>query len=93
MKHASSLARGLLFAAAVVFLAGLGVWAAAGARVGWTQTSTVTIQRDEITGIDYPVRTAAFLPGIEVPLAAAGLASLLAGLSRIRFRPRAASAA
>jgi len=91
MKSPSRLSRGLRAAAVVLFLAGLGIWAAAGARVGWTQTSTVAMQRDEITGIDYPVRRAAFLPGVEVPLAATALAALLASLSLIRPRPELTS--
>lgn len=88
MQSTSRLSRRLRAAAVVLVLAGLGVWAAAGARLGWTQTSTVAMQRDEITGIDYPVRRAAFLPGVEVPLAAAAFATLLASLSLIRARPR-----
>jgi hypothetical protein len=90
MKTSSRMSRGLRAAALVVLLAGLGVWTAAGARVGWTQTSTVAMQRDEITGIDYPVRRAAFLPGVEVPLAATALAALLTALSLIRVRPQVA---
>lgn len=88
MKTSSRLSRRLRAAAIVLFLAGVGGWAAAGARVGWTQTSAVTLQRDEITGIDYPVRRAAFLPGVEVPLAATALAALLTGLSLVRRRHR-----
>lgn len=91
MKFSSRLTRGLRAAALVLFLAGLGVWIAGGARVGWTQTSTVAMQRDEITGIDYPVRRDAFLPGVEVPLAATAFATLLAGLSLIRTRPQLTS--
>lgn len=88
MQTSYRLSRGLRAAALILFLAGLGVWIAGGARVGWTQTSSVTLQRDEITGIDYPVRRAAFLPGVEVPLAAAAFAAVLAGLSLIRPRPQ-----
>jgi len=88
MQSPFRLARGLRVAAVVLFLAGLALWAGGGGHVGWTQTSTVTMQRDEITGIDYPVRRDAFLPGIEFPLAAAIAAAALAGLSLIRFRPR-----
>lgn len=64
-----------------VFALGLAVWLFTGAHLGWTQTSKVTMQRDEITGIDYPVRQDAFVAGVEVPLAAASLAAALAGLS------------
>lgn len=87
MKSTTRITRGLRGAAVALFLAGVAVWAAAGARVGWTQTSTVSLQRDEITGIDYPVRRAAFLPGVEVPLLGAAVALALAGAS---FIPRRA---
>lgn len=85
MKSTSRLTRTLRGAAIVLFLAGLGVWASSGARLGWTQTSVVTLQRDEITGIDFPVRQNAFVAGVEVPLLGAATAALLAGLS---FIPR-----
>ena len=68
-------------AALAVFGLGLAVWLFTGAHLGWTQTSTVSLQRDEITGIDYPMRQDAFVAGVEVPLAAAGFAAALAGLS------------
>ena len=80
MKTTSSrFTRALRGAAVAILLAGIGVWAFGGARIGWTQTSTVTIQRDDITGIDYPVRQEAFVPGVEVPLLATGIALALAG--------------
>lgn len=85
MKNISSLTRGLRRVAIVIAILGLGLWIGTGARIGWTQTSAVSVQRDEVTGIEYPVRQAAFLPGVEVPvlgvLVAAGLvgASLLTG--------------
>lgn len=65
----------------LLVLAGVGVWAGNGARLGWTQTSVVTLQRDEVTGIDYPVRQPAFVAGVEVPLAGATAAVALAALS------------
>jgi ABC-type transporter Mla subunit MlaD len=65
--------------AALLFLGGVGLWLKSGARLGWTQTSVVTMQRDEITGIDFPVREKAFIAGVEVPLiATAAAASTLA---------------
>lgn len=91
MKSTSSRStRALRGAAAAIFLAGIGVWAFGGARIGWTQTSTVTMQRDDITGIDYPVRQAGFVPGVEVPLLATGLALALAGVTFLA-RPRRAA--
>jgi hypothetical protein len=55
-------------------------------RVGWTQTSIVTIQRDEITGIDFPIRRRAFIAGVEVPVLATATALLVAGLSVLAQR-------
>ena len=68
-------------AALAVLLLGIVGWAATGARFGWTQTSVVTIQRDEITGIDFPVRHNAFIPGVEIPLLAIVVAGAFAGVS------------
>jgi hypothetical protein len=81
MKTKSSLPRALRIFALVVLVAGLGLWVRSGAHVGWTQTSVVTVQRDEITGIDFPVRRRAFIAGIEVPVLATATALLVAGLS------------
>ncbi|MBL9211735.1 MAG: hypothetical protein JNL92_14790 [Opitutaceae bacterium] len=91
MKTTARFTRGLRIAALVLFVAGIGLWAAAGAHVGWTQTSTVTLQRDEITGIDFPVRRAALVPGVEFPLAATLAAAALAGLSLLPRPNRAAA--
>lgn len=81
MKKVTHRRRILHGVALVVFGLGAIVWTATGAHVGWTQTSTVTMQRDEITGIDYPVRQPAFVAGVEVPLGAAAVAAALAALT------------
>lgn len=81
MKSRNRVVTFLRGAAVAIFVAGLGVWLASGARLGWTQTSAVAMQRDEITGIDYPVRRAAFIAGVEVPLLGAVVAAGLAALS------------
>ena len=86
MKTKSSLVRVLRVSALVILLAGLGIWVRSGARLAWTQTSVVTLQRDEITGIDYPIRRNAFVAGIEVPLLAAAIALTAAGLSVLAHR-------
>jgi hypothetical protein len=78
--------RSLRGAALVLLLAGIGLWVGTGARVGWTQTSTVRIEHDEITGIDYPVRQPAFIAGVEVPLLGSGAAAMLAALSLLPGR-------
>lgn len=72
--------------AAVLAAVGLGVWLATGAHRGWTRTSEVELRRDEITGIDYPVRRDGFTAGIEIPLASLGGAALLAGLAALLGR-------
>ena len=68
-------------AAALLFLAALVSWVAAGANRGWTKTSVPVKRTDEVTGItvdDYQKR---FVPGIDF-LGAAFLGSgLLAGAS------------
>lgn len=84
-KH--RLPRLLRAAAAVVALAGAGLWLATGAHRGWTRTSEVELRRDEVTGLDYPVRRDRFTAGIEVPLAALVGAALLAGLAALAGRP------
>ena len=50
----------LRVSALIILLSGLGIWAYGGARLGWTQTSVITLQHDEVTGIEYPVRRNAF---------------------------------
>ena len=74
------------------FTAGSLVWIAGGARLGWTQTSVVAMQHDEITGIDYPVRQAAFRPGVEVPLLATATAVTFAGMGYVARRRRTSPA-
>jgi hypothetical protein len=87
MKSTTRISRALRGFAIALLLGGAGVWFATGAHVGWTQTSAVTLQRDEVTGIDFPVRRAAFVAGIEIPILAASVAAAAAGLS---FLPRRA---
>ena len=86
MKSKSSLIRALRLSALIVLAGGLSVWAGSGARLGWTQTSVVNMQHDEITGIDFPVRRNAFVAGIEVPLLATAIAAVAAGLSLVAQR-------
>ena len=86
MKSTARINRVLRGTAIALLLAGIGVWFATGARVGWTQTSAVTMQRDEITGIDYPIRQPAFIAGVEIPLLGAAVAAALAGISTLQRR-------
>jgi hypothetical protein len=86
MKPTTSLLSFALRGAAVTALViTLGTWIATGSHVGWTQTTIVKIQHDEITGIDFPVRQDAFIAGVEVLAAGFAAASALAGVS---FLPR-----
>lgn len=89
MQPTDRLSLALRLAAAAAFLAVLGVWTATGAHLGWTQTSKIVVQRDDITGIDFPVREKTFVAGIEVLAGGAGLAAALAAASVFTRRRRA----
>lgn len=92
MKSTTRLPTLLRALALAVLVCGLAVWVGSGARVGWTQTSTVRMQTDEITGIEYPVRQPGFVAGLEVPVLAAVAAGVLGGLSFLRRAPRTQAA-
>lgn len=88
MKSTPRLSRTLRGVALALLVAGFGTWAATGARLGWTQTSIVTLRHDEITGIEYPVRSPALVAGIEIPLAGVAAAAFFTALSFVpRLRP------
>ena len=90
---APRLARGFRISAAVALLGVLGLWAATGAHLGWTQTSKVVLQYDEITGIDYPVREKTFVAGVELLAAGAAAAGVLAGAGFLASRRQRAALA
>lgn len=92
MNTATRLPFTLRLTAAAALLAALGLWIATGAHRGWTQTSKVVLQHDEITGIDFPVREKTFVAGIEVLLAGAGFSAALAGAGSLASRRRAVRA-
>ena len=73
--------------AVALAVGGVGVWLATGAHRGWTRTSEVEMRRDEITGINYPVRREKFTAGIEIPVAALVGAAALSVIARV-LRPR-----
>lgn len=50
----------------LLFVVTLGIWIAGGAHFGWTQTSVVQMEYDEVTGIDYPVQQDKFVAGVDV---------------------------
>ena len=86
-KHRLARAAGL--AAVLVLSATLAVWATTGANLGWTKTSAIVMQHDEVTGIDYPVHQPAFVAGVEVLALGFGTAGLFAAASLFarRLRP------
>ena len=88
MNTATRLSFALRLTAAAALLTVLGLWVATGAHPGWTQTSKVVLQHDEITGIDFPVREKTFVAGIEIVLAGAGVSAALAGASYLTNRSR-----
>ena len=82
MKPTTSLLAFTLRGAAITALViTLGTWIATGAHTGFTQTSIVQMQHDEITGIDFPVHQEAFIAGVEILAAGLAGAAALGGLS------------
>lgn len=92
MKSTTRITRALRSSAVALFILGIGVWVGTGARLGWTQTSAVTMHHDEITGIVYPVRQPAFIAGVEIPLLGGAIAAALAGAGMLYRRTSAARA-
>jgi hypothetical protein len=87
MKTKRKLDRILTLTAASVLLATLAVWVGTGSHLGWTRTSAVLMQHDEITGIDYPVHQLTFVAGVEVLAlgSAAAVALAASGWTARRF--------
>ncbi len=77
--------RSLQFLSAVVLLAGLGVWLAAGANRGWTKTTVPKKTVDEITGIEAITYERRFLPGVDF-LGAVLLGAVALGGASFFFR-------
>lgn len=90
-SRTSRLTLALRLSSAAVLLAVLGLWLGTGAHLGWTQTSKVTTQHDEITGIDYPVREKAFVAGVEILGTGLAVAAALAGASVLASRRQSAT--
>ncbi len=78
----------LRLAAAVLFAGTVALWAATGAHRGWTQTSKVVLQQDEITGIDFPVHQKTFVAGVEVLAVGVAFAAALVTASLLTNRRR-----
>ena len=67
--------------AAVLAVAGVAFWAAAGAHRGWTKTSIPVKRTDEVTGITVDEYQKRFVPGVDFLGAALLGAGILAGAS------------
>ena len=92
MEKTSRLSLTLRATAAAAILAVSGLWLATGSHFGWTQTSKVIQQHDEITGIEYPVRVPTFVAGVEVLGVGVTVAAVLGGASFFTNRRRAVNA-
>lgn len=66
---------GLRVAAAGLFLATVGFWAAKGAHTGWSMNQVPVKQTDEITGIEFVTYEKRFVPGVEFLGGGAGFAT------------------
>lgn len=77
----------LLGFAGLLLISSLGVWLATGRHLGWTKTEVTRIERDEITGLDYPIREDKLVAGIDMLGLGLGLAGSFALASRA-LRPR-----
>lgn len=71
--------------AALVLLAGLGVWLATGANRGWSKTSVPKKTVDEITGIEAITYEKRFVPGVDF-LGAVLLGAVTLGGAAFFFR-------
>jgi hypothetical protein len=81
MTTTSTTAKVLRWTALLLLLGSLGAWGLSGANRGWTRTESTTMARDEITGLDYPVTTRAFQPGVDLIAVALGLSAVLGVVS------------
>lgn len=70
----------------MLLLVSVSFWLLKGANLGWTKTETTTLALDEITGLEYPVLQAVFIPGIDLLGAAVLVAAAAGGLSWILRR-------
>ena len=80
-----------LILSALILAGALGLWAAGGFHPGWTQTQIPVTGTDPITGIEYTRYEDGFVAGLDVVVAGAGLAGVIAagGLiaGRLRGKP------
>lgn len=63
-----------------VIIAGVSWWALNGAHTGWTKTSVAIEKIDEITEIPYVEYEKRLVPGIEFPVAFAGIGVAMLGI-------------
>ena len=78
--------------ALVLFVGTIGYWVAAGANRGWTRTSVPKKVVDEVTGIEGVTYEKKFVPGVEFPAVATGVALALTGISFL-FRTKSTARA
>jgi hypothetical protein len=79
----------LQIVALVVALSALALWAAKGARIGWTKTGKEVRTLDEVTGIEGITYKKGFWPGVDFLGSALIGAGVLAGASLlIRNKPK-----
>lgn len=78
----------LRIASVTALTAILALWLATGAHRGWTRTSRVVIQHDEITGIDFPTREKTFVAGVELLAAGIAFSAALAAAGAFTHRRR-----
>lgn len=91
MKPSSSVRSALQVAAGLVLAGTFGTWIATGSHRGWTQTLSMELHVDEVTGLTYPVQKPGFVAGVEFPAGGAALAAILSGLSLVVRRRSSAS--
>lgn len=92
IKSRSFLLKKLLrVASALCIVAVLAVWLALGANLGWTKTSVSIQKTDEITGIEYSVQEARFVPGVEFLAGGIGIAFTIASVTFLPLFPKSQS--
>lgn len=91
MNNAARFPKVLCTTAWIVSLATLGTWLFTGTHTGWTQTRVITLQHDEITGIEYPVFHDAFVAGVEFLAAGLVIGAALAAFGLWLGRKRTAA--
>lgn len=80
--------------AAIIILAAVAYWAAAGANRGWTKTSVPVKTLDDVTGIEGVTYHKKFVPGVDFLAITVGAGIVVAGVSflfRTKRSPQASN--